>query len=117
MDKLLRTSAREALAPPSSDCLDAERLAARSDGGLPATEAARAEAHLADCSRCQAMLAVFGRTQTASAPTAASGGTVVPFRPRLSARWLLPIAAVAAVLLVWIALPDSDTAPPVPAQT
>src|SRR5688500_3721276 len=117
MDKLLTTSAREALAPPSSDCLDAERLAAWSEGVLPATDAARAEAHLADCSRCQAMLAVFARSQTPSVATAAAGGTVVPFRPRLSARWLLPVAAVAAVLLVWISLPDHDGASLAPAQT
>ena len=90
-------------------CVDAERLAAWSSGTLTAAEAAGVERHLSNCARCQAMLAVFTRIEPAP-------GVVVPFWQRWSAKVLVPIAAAAALVLVWVAWPTSDTTR-APAQT
>ena len=47
---------------PNSTCIDAETLAAWSDGALSVGEAAEVELHLSNCARCQAVLAAFVRT-------------------------------------------------------
>lgn len=101
MDDLLKASAREALAPPTDLCVDAERLAAWSDGSLSRSETEMVEIHLAGCARCQAMLATMAVTMP-SQPAA----VVVPFWQRWHVRWVAPIAAAAAALLVWVVLPD-----------
>ena len=44
------------------ECLDADTLAAWADNALGAAELAAAEAHAADCARCQAMLAAMARS-------------------------------------------------------
>ena len=89
----------------SDDCLDAETLAAWADGELPSNERAAAEQHAADCARCQAMLAALVRTTPETAPA----------RPRwrLSGLgWLVPLAATAAAVGIWIAVPERPAPPP-----
>lgn len=76
-------------------CIDAERLAAWSAGTLRGDESTVVEQHLADCVDCQAMLAAF--VESAPAATAAA----VPFWQRWSVRWLVPVAAAGAAVLVW----------------
>ena len=86
--------------------VDAELLAAWSEGSLPKDQAAQVETHLADCSSCQEMLAVFARTEPAP---------VVPV-PRVSGfsltrwqwRWAIPIAAAATVVAIWVAIPEDE---------
>jgi hypothetical protein len=103
-------------------CVDAERLAAWSEGGLPPAERASIEAHVSSCARCLAMLAVF--SETASSAHAASvphGGSVpaheVGLTPRLQrwwrspTRWLVPITTAAAAVLIWMVLPARPPAP------
>src|SRR5712692_4624304 len=44
---------------PTSNCLSLEELSGYSDGSLPTSIGARVSAHLADCPRCQAELAML----------------------------------------------------------
>ncbi len=87
------------------DCLDAETLAAWSEGQLDGRERSTAEAHAASCARCQAMLAVMVRTTPAPAGTTGS-----PLR-----KWLMmlsPAMAAAAAVALWVAV-DRRPAPSV----
>ena len=81
--------------------VDAERLAAWSEGSLPKDQAAQVEAHLADCSSCQETLAVFARTEP---PLVVSGLS----RARWQWRWAIPIAAAATVAAIWVAIPENE---------
>ncbi|MBL8142639.1 MAG: zf-HC2 domain-containing protein, partial [Acidobacteria bacterium] len=58
LDELLRRAvpASSAVTPA---CPDAEVLAAWADGGLDALAREAAEAHVADCGRCQAVVAML----------------------------------------------------------
>lgn len=94
-----RTSART-LQPGS--CLDAETLAAWIDGSLAGGQLTAAREHLADCVDCQATLAAFARTTSPE---------TVPepwWRRGLSARWLVPVAATATVIAIWVAVPRDE---------
>jgi len=94
-----RTSARTR--QPGS-CLDAEMLAAWIDGSLAGGQLTAARDHLADCVDCQATLAAFVR---ATSPEA------IPepwWRRGLSARWLVPVAATATAIAIWVAVPRDE---------
>jgi len=114
-DRLIRRALRSTSQEPGSAdaCLDAETLAAWASGTLDADTADRIERHLAACSRCQEMLAVFANAPEISdvaakdaSPTA--GPVVVPFRVRPVARWIpLVVGTLAASLLIWVAWPKS----------
>mgnify|MGYP006272700837 CR=1 FL=1 len=86
------------------DCPDDETLGAWFDRTLPTAATQEVEAHVAGCARCQAIATVFVRTAVAADPA-----------PRFwfswRVRWLVPAAAVAAALLLWIALPGRPDAP------
>jgi Photosynthesis system II assembly factor YCF48 len=96
---------REALAArdrtAASECLDAETLAAWSDGALGGSERSFAEAHAARCARCQAMLAAMARS--------------VPEQPVPSSairKWVLmlsPAVAAAAAVALWFAVERRPT--------
>jgi hypothetical protein len=92
---------------PADDCLDAETLAAWSEGLLEGVERSVAESHASTCARCQATLAVMARTT----PVPASG-TASPIR-----KWLMllgPAMAAAAAVALWFAVdPRERTAPSV----
>ncbi|MDH4065919.1 MAG: hypothetical protein OEW19_16085, partial [Acidobacteriota bacterium] len=95
---------------PGDACLDAETLAAWAEGGLDDRARATAEAHAAGCARCQALVATIVRTEPE--PTPAVGPSLWD---RLGFRWLVPLTAAAAAVLLWIAVPPS--APDRPADT
>jgi hypothetical protein len=88
--------------PSEGGCLDADTLAAWADGALDAAALATAEAHAADCARCQAMLSAMAMTAPAGA-TAAATSWWMP-----SLRWLVPLTAAAAAVLVWTIVPQRD---------
>ena len=101
--RLLRDRLRERLrdgtaAPPSPACLDAERLAAWADDALSPAQQASVESHAADCARCQALLAAMAQ----SAPAAAAA--VMPWWRRRAVGWLVPLAATAAGLALWVSV-------------
>jgi Photosynthesis system II assembly factor YCF48 len=108
IDKLLGDALLARAASNATDrCLDAETLAAWADQTLTSPERAAAEAHAADCARCQAMLAAMAHTMPA--PSAAPWWRVHLFG------WLVPVGAAAAALVVWSILPgrsvrDGNTA-------
>ena len=97
--------ARVPAGPPEA-CLDAETVAAWADDTLGRDERRAAEAHLADCGRCQALVAAMART----APAAAGR----PWWRRPIMGWLVPLTAAAAALLVWTIVPGTPTAPSSP---
>ncbi|HEX5215025.1 MAG TPA: YCF48-related protein [Vicinamibacterales bacterium] len=88
------------------DCLDAETLAAWMDDGLPAAALAAAQAHVAGCARCQALVATMVRIDPpANAVSAAQSS-------RWWMSWLVPVAGAAAII-VWFAVAQRN--PPTPA--
>jgi hypothetical protein len=102
IDRLLAGRAARSPANSTNACLDADTLAAWADGALEAGALAAAEAHAADCARCQAMLAAMART-TPLAPAQA----VAPWwKPAF--RWLVPLTAAAAAVLVWTIVPPRE---------
>ena len=90
----------------SPQCLDGEALAAWMDGALSANALADAETHAASCARCQALLASLARTMPEA--DAREWWRV------LSAKWLVPVAAVATALLVWVSVEQSPEPAPKP---
>ena len=85
-------------------CLDAETLAAWSDGGLSTQAAAAVELHASTCPRCTAMLAAIERTAPAAPVRHA-------WPPARLFRWLVPVTAAATAVAIWIAVPDRPVTP------
>ena len=108
-DGWLGATLRQTQALASDGCLDAETLAAWSDGGLSATAAAAVELHASSCSRCTAVLAEMAR----SAPAASAAHVWTPAR---AFRWLAPLAAAAAAVAIWVVVPDRPITPVEPAR-
>jgi hypothetical protein len=90
-------------ADPSPECLDAETIAAWADDTLGRHERRAAEAHAADCGRCQALVAAMAQT----APPATSR----PWWRTPAMGWLVPLTVAAAALLVWINVPRAPGEP------
>lgn len=114
MDRLLK-DAMTTRQTPLGQCPDAETLAAWADGTIYGAEADALESHLADCQRCQAVLATFAATEPADASVAVTDGEteetsapVIPFPKRPSPlRWAVPliVGTAAASLLMYTAWP------------
>ena len=102
--RLLRDALQSRVpAAPSHECLDAETVAAWADDALGRAERQAAEAHAADCTRCQALLAAMAATMPQ--PAARSWW-------RLPAvRWLVPLTMATAAVLVWVSVPRDVLAP------
>ena len=92
VEALLRRRSDESV-PPTDECLDAESLAAWMEGGLAAASRAALEKHAAGCARCQALLASIARTEPEVEPRR--------WWQSVTAKWLVPVAAVATALVVW----------------
>lgn len=100
---MLRTSSGVA----ASACPDAETLAAWHERTLPAAEMAAFEHHAAECARCRAMLAAFVRADLDGLGAEAGEGVVgsSPFWRRWRLNWLVPVAATATALALYVAAP------------
>jgi hypothetical protein len=107
LDRLLRrTAAGRASAHAQGDCLDAETLAAWTDGSLTGAQRNAAETHAADCERCLTVLAAIAQATPAPA-------TVRRFS-WLSVRWLVPLTTAAVAITAWVLVNEpspSRTAP------
>lgn len=111
LEGALTRELRATAAPATDACLDAETMAAWTDGGLDSQAIAMAEAHASTCERCQALLATIVRT----VPVAA---VAEPRTARLWRWWLAPLAASAAAVTLWMVVPqETYVAPPSPAVT
>ena len=121
LDGLLRNAVRAET--PVGPCLDAERIAAWIDGGLPNDEALAVEQHMSTCSTCRQIASLAATTgdaeetggtgprSTEESPSAAP--VVVPFVPRV-ARWKVAVTAagaVAATVLIWVAVRQPESTP------
>jgi hypothetical protein len=94
----------------ASPCVDAEVLAAWVDGALSGQALAEAEKHASGCVRCQALLASMAKTMPTAEPR--------PWWRAVSAKWLVPVAAVATALVVWVSVePRREEAMPRPAPS
>jgi hypothetical protein len=114
VDRLLQRSlaGRDSSGAGACDeCPDAETLAAWVDGGLSKHEVALMEAHASDCARCQAFLAAVLQTAPDLSPSASQES----WWRGLGLRWLVPLAAGAAAIILWVAVP-SDERPDLPEQ-
>jgi hypothetical protein len=113
LDRLLRrTSRRREQSPTGGTCLDAETLAAWTDGALSPAERAAAEAHAAGCDRCLSVLATLARTSPA--PVSVKPSRWFPLR------WLVPVATAVAAVTVWVLVQRPPVTPspgPAPAAT
>jgi hypothetical protein len=111
IDQLLH---RTRFAGPASDtgCPDAELLAALADGTLSPSVSREIEAHLADCDRCQMTAAAMVRAEGPAAATETAGD--VPAWRRRAFNWLVPAAAAATALALWVLLPGQSTSLPEP---
>jgi hypothetical protein len=93
----------------NQDHLDAEVVAAWLDGSLDRAARAEAEAHAADCDRCQAVLATMVRIEPEPAHRKAWFTAPV--------RWALPLATAAAALSIWVAVNRDAGVPDAPHVT
>src|SRR6266542_1689182 len=97
IDRLLRRRLEPGAALPATDaCVDPETLAAWMDGSLSGEALDRAEHHAAGCARCQAILASMVRT----APETAAR----PWWRMLTVKWMVPIAAAATAVVLWVSV-------------
>jgi hypothetical protein len=94
-DRLLRRHLTPAAEPATTDaCLDGDTAGAWIAGRLGGVSLDAARAHVADCARCQALMATLARIEGQSA---AVHGSDAPVRWW---RWLVPVGVVAAMLAV-----------------
>ena len=83
----------------SPACLDAETLAALTDGTLDTRAMAEAERHASGCARCMTLLAAMARTSPEPPPRESW------LRSRMF-RWVVPLTAAATAVAIWVAVPD-----------
>jgi len=105
MDDLLRDTLRARAADSTAACVDVETAAAFVDGALSARARASAEAHIADCPRCQAVLAAL--VKSTPPPIERAWWR----RPALA--WLVPATVAVAGVVIWLNVPENATLPAV----
>lgn len=102
-DRLLETAHRGAI-PERSSCPDPATVASYVDNALSRGERAAFERHAADCARCAEAIALLAGLDETEGP-----GREIPAASRwLWWRWLVPLATVVIVLIVWRELPPPD---------
>ena len=104
VEQLLRR-VMPASAASTPDCLDAETLAAWADDGLGVQARAAAEAHVAGCARCQALLAVIVRTTPEVVPP-------LPWWRASFVRWMTPALVTIGAATLWFLLPHPEPVAP-----
>ena len=111
IERLLRET-RAAEPGPPDDCPDAETLAAMADDTLPAGLRREIEGHVAGCHRCQELTAAMVRAEV---PAGAFARAADPSAwKRRALNWLVPAAAAATAVALWVLVPGQQT--PTPTQ-
>ena len=105
-------------AGPSGACSDAETLAAYHEQSLAPEVTASLKTHVGECARCQQILAHLQATDEIplasdiaqpQAAAAETGVRVIPARKQTVWRWAAPAGALAAGLLVWLTVHESNS--------
>lgn len=116
-DRLVRRAVDAAARRPApGPCPDAEALGLYAERLLDADEQQALDGHVAECARCQASLAAFVRGAPEAEVAAAADGVAVGARAGrrddgvpwwMGWKWLVPVAATAAVAIVavWVQRP------------
>jgi hypothetical protein len=104
---------------PGNLCADSEMLAAYHEGSLPPDQIASLKTHVPSCARCQEILALLEATDQiplalpdvprAAAAATKSGLQVLPAPKFKRWLWIAPAGALAAALLVWIAVQQTNS--------
>jgi hypothetical protein len=111
-----RARSVQAGAGPNDACLDAEVMAAWTDGGLSADALKLVRAHVAGCARCQVLAAVMAKLDSAGEAEVAESRRPAR-RPWLT--WFAPLAAAAAAVTIYVFIPRQPPGtddPAAPAQ-
>jgi hypothetical protein len=93
----------------TADCPDAETLAALADDTLSAAARREVEGHMADCDRCQALTAAMVRAEPVTGTPAVAVADEVPAWRRRAFNWLVPAAAAATAVALWVLVPGQRT--------
>ena len=116
LEQALKHQLRATGTPPAGLCLDAETLGAWTDGGLDATAAAAVEAHISNCSRCQALAGTMARGTLSTPDTSGTSGTSSTAGAFAWWKWgLAPLAAGITAATLWMVIPEEQqiaVAPP-----
>ena len=105
IDRLLRQSLSAPVPETTASCLDPETLAAWADGGLSGRELEVAQSHVADCARCQNVLAVLVHGARDEVSTVPARTPLAERAPTRWLAWLVPLTAAAAAIAIWVAVP------------
>jgi hypothetical protein len=105
IERLLRHPGLSDREAPGSECPDVETLAALADDALGTTARRDAETHIADCGRCQALMAAMVRAEPAAEHAAGSSRAAFSWWRRGSLGWIATAAAATTAVALWIAVP------------
>jgi hypothetical protein len=109
IDRLLRQSLSMPVPETTASCLDPETIAAWAEGGLSGRELEMAQSHVADCARCQNILAVLVHGEPDSLTAVPAKTPLVERAPTRWLAWLVPLTAAAATVAIWVAAPRSPS--------
>jgi hypothetical protein len=105
IERLLRQARSTDANAPADGCPDAETLAALADDTLPTAARREVEAHVADCHHCLALTAAVARAEV---PVGAAADEMPAWRRR-AFNWLVPAAAAATAVALWVLVPGQRT--------
>ena len=90
-------------------CPDAETLAALADNTLLPAVRREIETHVADCDRCQMLTVALVRSEGLADAPAEEAARVQSWKRR-ALNWLVPAAAAATAVALWVIVPGQRTA-------
>ena len=110
IERLLRALPRSGGGTSHDDnCPDAETLAALADHTLVPAVRGEIETHVADCDRCQMLTAALVRSEGLTGLPAREAGPVHSWKRR-AVNWLVPAAAAATAVALWVIVPGQRAA-------
>ena len=92
-------------------CPDAETLAALADNTLLPAVRREIETHVAECDRCQMLTAALVRSERLADDTTEEAARVQSWKRR-AVNWLVPAAAAATAVALWVIVPGQRTSAP-----